>query len=264
MNYHWPKFKQNKYYLVIYFTVSLIVLILLNLGLFISIDWKNFFHWQSSWWPLAFLPLGLILGVKVPVLIHNCVHGNLKNKKYNQVIGELAGLYIWLGMAAFEINHRLHHVYSDTNLDPHNLKNKNFAHFFFANNFGGTQPVLKQYLKYHGDNIYNKKLFKLIVFLHFTGVPFRALLWFLALGPYYFLTIFMPSYLFHMFVFAHINFVTHKTLETNKVEIYNLDSNLYYKFINYFGNGVYFHKNHHANPNLYNPQLGLKSSRFIY
>lgn len=264
MNYHWKRFKKDKYYLIVYFSISLAILAGINALLIATIDWTSFFSFEWSLWPLVLLPLGLVIGVKTPVLIHNCVHGNLKTQFHNQVAGELAGLYVWLGMAAFELNHRMHHVHSDSDLDPHNPHKKSFIPFFFANNFGGTTPVLKQYLKFHGDTAQNRRLFALIVFLHFLGVPMRAGVWFLLLGPVWFLTFFMPSYLFHMFVFAHINFVTHETLEDGRVEVYNLDSNIYYKFVNYFGNGVYYHKNHHDNPSFYNPQLKLRESSFLY
>jgi stearoyl-CoA desaturase (delta-9 desaturase) len=264
MNVHWKRFKNDKYYLIKYFTVTLLCLsIILGFQIYLT-NFQTFFQLKHLGLGLALFPLGLILGVKAPVLIHNCVHGNLKNSFLNQAAGELAGLYVWLGMAAFEINHRMHHVHSDSDLDPHNPKNKKFYRFFFANNFGGTKPVLNKYLQYHGDTQKNRNLFKFILFLHFIGVPLRMTFWILLLGPGLFLSFFLPSYLFHMFVFAHINFVTHETRNDGTVKIFNLDSNVYYKFVNFFGNGVYFHKNHHDNPNFYNPQQKLAQSRFLY
>ena len=59
------------------------------------------------------------------------------------------------------------------------------------------------------------------------------------------------------------NYVTHETQSDGRVEIYNLDSNLYYRFVNYFGSGVYFHRNHHVNPTFFNPQLGKSASRWM-
>jgi stearoyl-CoA desaturase (delta-9 desaturase) len=80
------------------------------------------------------------------------------------------------------------------------------------------------------------------------------------LGPSLFFTFFVPSYLFHMFVFAHINYYTHETNEEGKSVVFNFDSNLYYRFVNRFGSGVYFHANHHRNPNHYNPMKGASTS----
>jgi hypothetical protein len=50
------------------------------------------------------------------------------------------------------------------------------------NNFGGTRVVLAKYLEYQGDK-------------------------------------FVSSNLFHMSVFAHINFVTHKTTESREAKV---------------------------------------------
>ena len=257
---HWRKFRTDRLYLIKYFLVSLSVtsaVLYLQLSF---IDLSTFFEFEFSWTGILLLPLGLIIGVKAPVIIHNCVHGNLRPPFLNQIAGELAGVYVLLGMAAFEINHRMHHVHSDSDLDPHNPKDRKFLPFFFANNFGGTEPVLHKYLEYHGDTRENRLLFKVIVFLHFIGVPLRIFFWIFLLGPTLFLTFFVPSYLFHMFVFAHINYKTHETTEDGETHIYNLNSNLYYKFVNYFGSGVYYHKNHHINPNFYNPRMGASSS----
>lgn len=264
MNIHWKNFRKDKYYLLKYFAVSLLVLTCLLILQWNLIDKSVFFQLDLNISSLWLLPIGLIIGVKAPVLIHNCVHGNLKTPFLNQLAGELAGMYVWLGMAAFEINHRMHHAHADSDLDPHNPSGRKFIPFFFANNFGGTRPVLQMFLKYHGDSNYNRRLFKLILFMHFIGVPMRMSFWLLLLGPSLFLCFFMPSYLFHMFVFAHINYVTHQTGPSGKVEVYDMNSNIYYKFVNYFGNGVYFHKSHHERPSHYNPQLHLKYSRFLY
>lgn len=251
----WKNFKNDPYYLVKYFSISLLVLSAILLIQFQFVNFDLYTNFTLSYEGLILLPLGLVIGIKVPVLIHNCVHGNLKTPILNRIVGEIAGLYVFLGMAAFFLNHRMHHVHNDTDLDPHNPDKKGFIKFFFANNFGGTEPVLLKFLNFHGDTKKNRGLFYTAATLHFLAVPFRAAVWLFLLGPSLFICFFIPSYLFHMFVFAHINYVTHETFEDGTVEIYNKDSNIYYRFVNYFGSGVYFHKNHHINPNFYNPQL---------
>ncbi len=261
MKSHWNKFRKNKFYLPLYFLVSLLIIATLDMALIAlmpeRLDLKSI---SLNWNHLFLLPIGLIIGVQVPALMHNCVHGNLKIKPLNFIMGELAGLYTLLGMAAFEINHRMHHTHSDTDLDPHNPEGKNFFFFLFANNFGGTRPVMEKYLKFHGDTATNRGLFHAAVFFHFFNVPFRLILWFMILGPSLFLLFFIPSYLFHIFVFAHINFYTHEILSDGSNVVYNLDSNLYYRLVNKFGSGVYYHKNHHKNPNHYNPMKGASTS----
>ncbi|MBY0412830.1 MAG: fatty acid desaturase [Bdellovibrionales bacterium] len=256
----WTNFRKDRLYLVKYFGVHFFIA-----ATILSIQ-SHFYDFHKatdihfSIWSLVLFPLGLIIGVKVPVLMHNCVHRNLRPPILNFIAGELAGVYILMGLAAFELNHIMHHSHSDTELDPHNPHRKNFLGFLFANNFGGTKPVLTKYLRFHGDTKTNRSLFSLIIFMHFISVPMRIAFWFMLLGPTFFVTVFIPSYLFHMFVFAHINFITHETKDDGSVEVYNMNSNLYYKLVNYFGSGVYFHKNHHMNPGHYNPRLGASQS----
>lgn len=264
MNTHWRHFKKKRTYLLRYLATSLIISITLVIGLFQLTTLSPLqLNMNSLVMGLALLPLGLTLAVIFPTLIHNCVHGNFRRPWMNQVVGELAGFYVLLGMAAFEINHRMHHVHHDTALDPHNPEKQSFFFFFFKNNFAGTGPVLEKFLQYHGDTKANRQLFSLCVFLHFINVPIRLLAWILLLGPELFVVFFIPSYLFHMFVFAHINYVTHEIKDDHSVHIYNLDSNLYYKFVNLVGFGVYYHKNHHLNPNHFNPKLGASSSALV-
>lgn len=256
---HWALFRKDRFYLVKYLTAHLAFI-----SLILFIQWKtlssDFWSFQPTWWHLLLIIPGLILGVQIPVLIHNCVHRNLRPNWLNHVAGEIAGFYVLLSMAAFELNHIMHHAHADSDLDPHNPHKKNFFFFFLANNFGGGDVVLHKYLQFHGDTKGNKVLFMGIMVLHFLNVPLRLLAWFFLLGPTLFVVAFVPSYLFHMFVFSHINYVTHETKEDGSVHTYNLDSNLYYRFVNYFGSGVYYHKNHHDNPRVYNPKLGRSSS----
>lgn len=257
---YWVSFKQDRFFLIKYLLIQTVLTSLLLVVQYNFIDLSEMTEFHFAWWQLALFPLGLIVAVKVPVLIHNCVHKNLRPKILNIIAGEIAGFYVLLSMASFELNHIMHHSHSDSDLDPHNPYKRNFFSFFFANNFGGTRVVLAKYLKYHGNTSMNRRLFEIMVVLHFINVPLRILFWMMLLGPSVFVTVFIPSYLFHMFVFAHINYVTHETKENGEVSVFNLDSNLYYKFVNFFGSGVYYHKNHHINPGVYNPKMGASTT----
>lgn len=256
----WSKFRKDRLFLIKYFAVQIIIFSAILAVQFHFTNWQRPFKIDLTIWSLILFPVGLVIGVKIPVLMHNCVHRNLRPPLLNLIAGELAGIYILMGLAAFELNHTMHHAHADTNLDPHNPHKKNFFFFFFANNFGGTKVVLAKYLHFFGDTKINRALFKLTIFMHFIAVPMRLVFWFILLGPTFFVTFFIPSYLFHMFVFAHINFITHETKEDGSAVVLNLNSNIYYKFVNYFGSGVYYHKNHHLNPGHYNPQLGASHS----
>lgn len=260
---HWANFRKDRLFLVKYLSVhTLVILAILALQLkFVNLD--EILHFKLDLWPVLLLPIGLIIAVQIPVLIHNTVHRNLRPKILNFIVGELAGFYVLLSMASFELNHVMHHAHADSDLDPHNPYKRNFFGFFFANNFGGTRVVLAKYLQYHGDTFANRRLFDLMVVLHFINVPLRIAFWVLLLGPSFFITFFVPSYIFHMFVFSHINYITHETKENGETFVYNMDSNLYYRFVNFFGSGVYYHKNHHEHPNHYNPKLGASTSYFF-
>lgn len=260
---HWVNFRKDRYYLLKYLSAHLLFIGGINALLWERFNEKSFWAFEFTPYHALLLIPALIIGVQVPVLIHNCVHRNLRNKFANSIAGELAGFYVLLSMAAFELNHLMHHANADTDLDPHNPHNRGFMGFFLANNFGGGHVVQEKFLLFHGDSRLNRMIFALSMFLHFLNVPLRLLAWFLLLGPTLFVSFFVPSYLFHMFVFAHINYVTHETREDGSVRLYNLDSNFYYRFVNYFGSGVYYHKNHHDHPNHYNPKLGASRSWII-
>ena len=257
---HWVNFRKDRFYLVRYLSIETLLTLLV-----LSFQWNNreadlLTDMTVHWWHFVLIPVTIILAIQIPVLIHNCVHRNLRPPVLNLVMGEIAGVFVLLGFAAFELNHVAHHTHSDTDLDPHNPKQKKFLPFFLANNFGGTKVILFQHLKYHGDTLFNRGLFHLSVFLHFINVPLRLCFWLFLLGPVSLVLLFLPAYAFHMFVFAHINYVTHKTYDDGKSEIFNLNHNLYYQFVNFFGSGVYYHKNHHKNPAAYNPKLGPRKS----
>ncbi len=50
-----------------------------------------------------------------------------------------------------------------------------------------------------------------------------------------------------------MNYVGHTRDTAGNTVIVNRDDNLYYKFINAIGSGVYYHRNHHSYPKLANP-----------
>lgn len=256
----WSNFRKDRLFLIKYFAVQLLVFSAILAAQIHFTNFSTLINFEFTLWSVVLFPLGIIAGIKIPVLMHNCVHRNLRPPLLNLIAGELAGIYILMGLAAFELNHTMHHAHADSDLDPHNPNNKNFLLFFFANNFGGTKVVLEKYLQFHGNTKTNNALFNLSIFMHFLSVPMRLGFWFMLLGPTLFVTVFIPSYLFHMFVFAHINYITHETKSDGNAVILNLNSNIYYKFVNYFGSGVYYHKNHHINPGHYNPRTGASRS----
>lgn len=209
-------------------------------------------------WHLLFLPAALLFGIQVPTLMHNCVHGNLRTKSLNFIVGEIACFFVLMGMGIISINHTLHHAHSDSKEDPHNPANKTFLEFFFTSLMSGVSIIKNKYFQFHGKTSKTIFLFQASVAMHYTGIVLRLTLWFLILGPNLFLAFFIPAFFFYVFAFAHVNYVTHVIDEKGIVQIINVDSNIYYKFINAIGSGVYYHKNHHLNPRSFNPKYYKK------
>jgi stearoyl-CoA desaturase (delta-9 desaturase) len=73
------------------------------------------------------------------------------------------------------------------------------------------------------------------------------------MGPELFVFMYVPSFIIFSLGFAHVNYITHSHDSNGNIEILNKNENIYYKFINMIGSGIYFHKNHHKNPRLMNP-----------
>jgi stearoyl-CoA desaturase (delta-9 desaturase) len=146
-------------------------------------------------------------------------------------------------------------------MDPHSPKDKSFAQFFFTALLSGAHIIEKKFLEFHGDNEKNKFYFKLIYFLHYLGIGLRLVLWYAILGPALFIYFYIPAFIIYLFAFAHVNYITHAQSENGESIIVNKNSNLWYKLINFVGDGIYFHKNHHLAPNLYNPKVEFRGEQ---
>lgn len=244
---HW--FKTKRFFLTGYFSLQVVIVSLMTL-------------WFANYPLIAvapltreeiflLIPLAFYLGIKIPTTMHNCFHRNLG--RWSHLVGELTSLFVLLSYGIMCINHTFHHVHSDTELDPHNPEGKSFFYFFLTASFSGVGIIERAFLKRHGFSIGMRALFKLNIFLHWIGIPVRLAFWYFFLGHELFLFLYLPAFAVYFFSFAHVNYITHGTDESGKQTVFNMNSNLWYKLVNAIGDGVYFHKNHHANPGLYNP-----------
>lgn len=249
MRFYWIQNKKSKFFLMIYFMIQTLffgglsyVLARFELGLDI----------QFNHFPLYLLIPALFIGIKLPTMMHNCFHENFS--KYNYVIGEFTSFFVLMGFGIMCINHTLHHGFADTDSDPHNPHDKSFIAFFFTAIFSGSHIIENRYLDIHGRTLLTRSIFKLNILLHYVGIPLRLLTWFYLLGPELFLYLYVPSFFIYLFAFSHVNYITHAKNDAGETVILNKDSNLWYKLVNTLGDGVYFHKNHHQYPKLYNPK----------
>jgi stearoyl-CoA desaturase (delta-9 desaturase) len=249
MNYFWSHYRKDKFFLLNYFFIHALALTgaislfyIYNIGLVVNFDSYPFF----------LLPLAFIFGIKVPTLMHNCVHDNLK--RFNFIIGELTSFFVLMGFGIISINHTFHHAFSDSDMDPHSPQGKSFLQFFFTALISGADIIEKKFLEFHGNNERNQLYFKAIYFLHYLGIALRIALWYQILGNELFIYFYVPAFISYLFAFAHINYITHGQGKDGEAVILNKDSNLWYKVINLLGDGVYYHKNHHIKPGAYNPK----------
>jgi fatty acid desaturase len=252
MNQTWASFRSDPYYLTRYFSLHTIALVVISAVL---INFKGLhFDFSFHYTYLFNLPFAVLFGIQIPVLMHNCMHGNLKSKTANFICGELSGLFALMSLGILRINHTLHHAYADSINDPHDPAEKNFVTFFFVSQLTGARIIEKKYLEYHGASLKNRTIFKFNIFLHYGGHVLRLMVWYLILGPELFISLYLPAFIVYSLAFAHVNYITHRRNSNGETEIINKDDNLYYNFINYIGSGVYYHKNHHNYPKLMNPR----------
>lgn len=249
MKYFWVNFRRKRFFLLNYFLLQTAgVLLLIVFASLAKVSDTFVFH------PLLLLlmPCAVVLGIKLPSLMHNAVHGNLRWA--NLVIGELTSQFILMGFGIVCVNHTIHHAHPDTELDPHNPAGKSFFRYLFTCLHSGAGVVRQEYLKNHGHGALEKSIFAASAILHFGGFPLRLFAWFCLLGPELFLFLYLPAFAVFYTTFAHVNYVTHSVDAEGKPAILNVETNAWHRFVNFVGDGIYFHKNHHMNPKLGNPK----------
>jgi fatty acid desaturase len=213
-------------------------------------------YWAEISWIYVLLFLtALYLGHLSAVLIHNAVHNNFKPLWLNPVIGELCALQqLSAGFPVFRFIHNEHHGHSDDpEKDPHPPTGYTFWEFVDVSRSLIQRRLTAIYLKKWGDTEKSKTAWKLQENLLVSSRFVKIIFLFSLLGPKIFVLLFLPSYLSNVFLFAAFNYFTHRTNHSGITEILNLDHNWYYKFCNKTLFGVFYHKNHHLRPKLFNP-----------
>ena len=126
--------------------------------------------------------------------------------------------------------------------------------YFLATTQLNTIKVIRaKFLEIHGSTPAMHAVLATEMLFYYVSLVARVLCWYWFLEPTLFVAFFIPAYVTNVVVFAHINFATHSTLADGSVVITNLNHNWYYRLVNTIGSGVYFHRNHHLKPGLYNP-----------
>jgi len=248
----YANFKRDKnFFLKYFFTQMLSSLAIVSFVLFLK--GLNLAEFSFQTWHIIPALIAIIAGVQVPAVLHNAVHFNIKPKWLNELIGETAGYFVLFGLGPFRISHILHHAHADTKNDPHPPNGKSFLYFLATTQLNTIKVIARRFLDIHGDTKKNRSILMTEIFFYYISLVARLASWIFLFGPTMFVVVFLPAYLTNVIVFAHINFATHKTTADGRVEIVNLNDNWYYRTVNTLGSGVYFHKNHHLKPSMYNP-----------
>lgn len=252
MSINWKSFKKDQNFFLKYFAGQAVSSVAI-LGALMILGRQFSFTLNIEGWHLAIIPFAVILGVKLPALLHNAVHFNLRPRLLNDIVGEVIGFFVLFGLGPFRISHFLHHAFADTEWDTHPPEGKGFLWFMISTQINTITVIRRKFLQLHGNTLRSHTILFFEMMFYYVSLATRAAIWYLALGPELFLVLYLPAYITNVLVFAHINFATHATRDDGSTEILNLNHNTYYRFINWIGDGVYFHANHHSHPNLYNP-----------
>ncbi len=254
------QFRTDKYFFFKYFLFQMLITAPIAVILFLKGNFS--FTTQLELIHLVIIPLAIVFGIQVPVMLHNAVHYNIKPKWLNEILGELCGFFVLFGMGPFRISHVLHHAHADDHdLDPHPPMGRSFLVFLATTQLNTIRVISNQYFDKFGRNNSTYSIMGVQMCFYYIGLISRLAIWFMLLGPTFFIAFYIPAYLANLIVFAHINFATHIEDENGNVEIVNLNHNLYYKTVNFISSGAYFHKNHHKYPNLFNPALDTNQER---
>jgi len=214
--------------------------------------------WQEiPWHYLVLLPFAIYIGHLTAVFMHNAVHFNFNIRWLNPVLGELCALQqLSAGFPVFRLIHNEHHSHSDDpERDPHPPKGYSFWEFVDQSRVMIKNRLSAMYFKKWGTTAQSTRNWELQNLLLIGSRFAKTLFLFALLGPKMFVLLFLPSYLGNVFLFAAFNYFTHIEKPDGSTEVLNLDNNWYFQFCNKTLYGVFYHKNHHDRPKLFNPML---------
>jgi len=210
--------------------------------------WKLGFEAGDLLWILAALAITFVASA----LLHNAAHSSFRPRWLNRVVGEAMGLFQLVAFPSWVIVHILHHRDSDDPvLDPHPPLDKPYWEYLMSMRQSIVTVFTNYYFKLWGTNEESIRNLKTMGQLSQISLFVQSVFWFLLLGPQVFTYFFVVSVVFKMAHFAWFNYATHvHTPEGTVIE--NLDKG-FYKVINFVAFGLYFHKNHHLRPHLFDP-----------
>lgn len=229
---------------------------ILGIGVSLALLSYTFIHFYGadfSLTSLVWIPAGIYLGMINVQLIHNCAHKSFRPLWINRPLGELLAIHLLSGFPGFVILHLTHHRYpDDPALDPHPNGDLSFWEYFFSIKKKLKEFFRTTYFAQWGETLETKGLWRRQQLLLPLNRVLRAGVMLLVFGPTGFLFFIVPSLIANHITYAHINYFTHQRQADGSVAIINLDTG-FYRILNFFMLGGYSHKNHHDQPQLFNP-----------
>lgn len=201
------------------------------------------------------IPVGALLGTLSASIMHNAAHGNLRPKVFNNLVGELCGLFQVTGFAGWAIAHMLHHSHPDNpEKDPHPPMNLTYSQYANAMGFMMKNALTKKYFEVMGVSPKTNLIWSTVLMLSPMIRFLRVLLILLLLGPTLFVFLYVPFKIANALIYIDFNYRTHRPVSNVGFEIINLNNNWWFKFLNVISFGSYFHLNHHRYPLVFNPK----------
>lgn len=203
----------------------------------------------------ALVPIGVLAGTISAALMHNAAHSNFRFRVVNRFWGEVCGLFQLTGFAGWSVSHFIHHAAPDNpEKDAHAPGDMRFGEYVNAMGHMMKKTVSDKYFISFGENRHSKATWALVSAL-LPAVRYTRILFILALlGPVGFVFLYVPFKIANTMIYGDFNYRTHRPNGGGGYEVLNLDHNAWFKFLNAISIGSYYHKNHHRNPNVFNPR----------
>ena len=205
---------------------------------------------------VALVAAGVYFGIVTAALMHTVVHLSIKPRWLNNLIGEICALQQLVGVAEWGIAHILfHHRYpDDPENDPHPPEGQSYPRYALNMKFTTAMFVNNAYFRKWGQTEDREKTWQKTGFSILAVGALRVTLWFLLLGPVYFMLFYIPSQLASMLLYTHFNYFTHLPDENGNYVPVNCDNRGLIRILNALTFNAYYHKNHHDNPGAFNPK----------
>jgi fatty acid desaturase len=230
-------------------STNLYVVMLSFVGAQAVLIYEGLFNWMNFLW----LPASAVLALVATAMLHNAAHGNIQPKWLQRSIGEIFAVIQLVGFVEWSVLHVIHHAHpDDPNKDPHPPMGQGYWAFLMGMRKSVLKTMLNEYFLLWGQNASSMKEIKKLALISRGNQIAKIVFWWLLLGPTVFTSLFIPSIILKMMHYAWFNWATHKKAE-NGFDIINLD-NSFYKIVNFFSFGLYYHKYHHLNPKLFDPR----------